>query len=112
MIYHITTLNDWQNAQHAGGYRPPAFESEGFIHCSYAEQVARTARHYFAGQTGLALLHIDESKLTAELRAEPGADTPQLFPHLYGPLNLDAVVEVTPLDPSAPTLDGPIDTAV
>lgn len=102
MIYHITTRQSWEAAQHCGAYRAASLETEGFIHCSFGRQVAHTARRYFAGQVGLVLLHIDETCLEAELRVEAGAGTQDLFPHLYGPLNLDAVVKVKELDPEDP----------
>jgi uncharacterized protein (DUF952 family) len=102
LIYHITTRKAWQTAVSEGDYRPPSLTSEGFIHCSFAQQIPGTARRYFCGQSGLVLLGIDPDRLIAELHIEPGADTIDSFPHLYGPLNLDAVRQVMNFDPDSP----------
>jgi uncharacterized protein (DUF952 family) len=90
-IYHITTQNAWQAALAAGQYTADSLAAEGFIHCSTAEQVPSTAERYFAGQTGLVLLRIDAQQLAAELRYENMEGGQPLFPHIYGPLNLEAV---------------------
>lgn len=95
MIYHITSRADWQSAQKNGSYTADSLAAEGFIHCSKAEQVAGVAARFYAGQRGLVLLAIDPKKLTSDLRYEPGSDKPdELFPHIYGPLNLEAVASV------------------
>ena len=98
-IFHITTHQAWQQAALSeGGYRADSLETEGFIHCSTIDQVIQTANRFYAGQPDLVLLLIDTSKLDAELiyeESEPG----QQFPHLYGPLNLDAVTQALPFQP-------------
>ena len=92
---HITTRAQWQQAQRAGSYRADTLDTEGFIHCSTPAQVVRVANALFHAQAGLVLLCIAPEKLQAELRYEsPAPGATELFPHLYGPLNLDAVVEV------------------
>ncbi len=99
-IFHVTSRAAWQAAQEAGAYAADSLASDGFIHCSKAEQVLRVADTYFAGQRGLALLVIDPSRLSVELRWEPGTDLPSvLFPHVYGPINLDAVVDALAFEP-------------
>jgi uncharacterized protein (DUF952 family) len=97
MIYHLTSPAEWQAAQAAGHYQAPSLATEGFIHCSGAHQVARTANLYFQGQGELVLLHIQEDALTAQLKYELAGD--QWFPHLYGLLNLAAVVRAESLVP-------------
>ena len=99
MIYHLLLQREWQEALNRGLYQPASLAVEGFVHCSTLEQVAETARRFFAGQAGLVLLHIDESRLTARLEWESPANphdprANQRFPHVYGPINLEAVVEV------------------
>jgi uncharacterized protein (DUF952 family) len=96
-IYHITTVAAWQNAQQHGSYTHPSLEAEGFIHCSYYGQVAETAQVHFKGQTELLLLCIDPACLKVELKSEVSRSG-AAFPHLYGPLNLDAVQETYPFD--------------
>jgi uncharacterized protein (DUF952 family) len=97
-IFHITTESAWLTAQAIGGYSADSLASEGFIHLSTREQLLGTASRFYLGQTGLVVLAVDPQRLVAELRyeeSEPG----QLFPHLYGPLNLDAVTAVYPFPP-------------
>ncbi len=94
-LFHITTAEAWERAKAAGEYRAPSLETERFIHLSTDAQWLRTAQRFFRGQHGLVLLSIRPDLLKAEVKFEraDGED----FPHLYGALNLDAVVEVSPL---------------
>lgn len=98
IIYHITRRVDWQRARTEGQYRGDALASEGFIHCSTREQVLRVANKFYVGRSGLALLTIDEGRLKAEVRYEAAPDG-EVFPHIYGPLNLDAVVRAQAFEP-------------
>ncbi len=98
MIYHIASRADWQSAHKSGSYTADSLAAQGFIHCSKAEQVAGVLARFYAGQSGLVLLVIDPQKLTSDLRYEPGSDKPdELFPHIYGPLNLEAVASALDL---------------
>jgi uncharacterized protein (DUF952 family) len=101
VIVHMATRDAWQSAQEARAYRAPSLESEGFIHFSTPVQVVRVANAIYAGRADLVLLVVDPQALTAELRYEAPVheDSPELFPHLYGPLNLDAVKSVLPFPP-------------
>jgi uncharacterized protein (DUF952 family) len=94
MIYHVTTAAAWQEAQATGYYRAPSLLAEGFIHMSEHNQVAGVLQRYYQGQRDLLLLHIAPHKLLAELRYELAPSVNERFPHLYGILNLDAVVKV------------------
>ena len=96
MIFHITTSSEWESAQAVGAYEASSLVSEGFIHLSELSQVVATANLRFAGVPGLVLLCVDEERIEAELKREPSRGG-ELFPHVYGPLNLDAVVDVLPL---------------
>ena len=90
LIYKILSAADWETAKRAGRFEGSADDRrDGFIHFSDAGQVIGTARKYFAGQAGLVLLAVDPTRL-ADLRWERSRDD-ALFPHLYGPLELDAV---------------------
>jgi uncharacterized protein (DUF952 family) len=93
-IYHIATAIAWQEALQQESYVHPSLATEGFIHCSYREQVDETLKLHFKGQTDLILLEIDPTQLAAELKVEPSRNG-ELFPHLYGPLNLDAAIVQT-----------------
>lgn len=101
MILHITTKQDWENAKESGEYTTPSLLTEGFIHCSTVKQAANTANIFFKGAKDLLLLCIDETKLTSECKFEaPGGagkhdpSVGNLFPHIYGPLNISAVTDI------------------
>lgn len=91
-IYHITQSSGWENAKLPGVYKADSLATEGFIHCSTLAQVVKTANRFFKNQHGLVLLYIDADKVKSEIRYE-GADN-DLFPHIYGGLNVDAVYRV------------------
>ncbi|HKZ44591.1 MAG TPA: DUF952 domain-containing protein [Anaerolineales bacterium] len=92
MIYHICKIIDWENANIASEYRADSLESEGLIHCSTSTQVPRVLNSFYKGQQDLALLVIDLSRLEPQVKWEPGLDKPdELFPHVFGPINLDAI---------------------
>ena len=97
MIYHITTKEDWQQALDAGTYTHPSLAAEGFIHNSKIEQVPGVLNRYYSGKTDLLLLHIDEAKLTSELKYELAPSVNEMFPHIFGPINIDAVVNIETL---------------
>lgn len=91
MIYHITTPAAWKKGQDDGRYVPEAFEQDGFIHCSKMDQIVGVGQRYYASQTGLLILGINPDKLTSKLVFENLIGGEELFPHIYGPLNLEAV---------------------
>ena len=92
VIFHITQRDRWAQANTTGSYTAESLETEGFIHCSTAVQVVNTANKYYRGQQGLLLLVIAPDMLEPELIYEnPAYTTEAWFPHIYGPLNVDAV---------------------
>ena len=103
LIYHIAGAADWEQAQRDGQYtmstRGRTLAEEGFIHASTAEQVPLVAGAYYQGVPDLVLLVIDTERVRPQIRYElvPGQDQP--YPHLYGPLNLDAVLDSRPYPP-------------
>ena len=101
IIFHIAKRHAWTRAKAEGSYRTETFPIEEFIHCSTADQVIQVANIRFHGQTGLVLLSIDTDKVTAEIIYENLEGGPQLFPHVYGELNIDAVVQVAEFEPGA-----------
>jgi uncharacterized protein (DUF952 family) len=94
LIYHLATPAAWNNTAH--DYRADSLDSEGFIHCSFADQVARSANRFYAGADALLVLHIDPQRLTSPLKVE-AAGSGELFPHVYGPINRAAVVRAEAL---------------
>ena len=94
-IYHLVLRSAWERSPDRP-YAADSLASEGFIHCSNAGQVAGSANRFFADQTDVLVLEIDPDRLTSPLRDEPGG-AGELYPHVYGPINRDAVVAVHPL---------------
>ena len=111
IIFHITTRDAWakratvdnreDGVAAAGAYRTETFDIEGFIHCSMREQVIQVANARFRGQTGLVLLSINTDRVSAEIRYENLEGGQQVFPHIYGEINSDAVVQVSAFEPGA-----------
>jgi uncharacterized protein (DUF952 family) len=93
-IYHVTTKKEWEQAQLDNEYKPAGYAQEGFIHCSIAAQVAGVLDRFYKGQTGLVKLKIEKAKVQRPVLFELAQDLNELFPHIYGPLNLESVVEV------------------
>jgi uncharacterized protein (DUF952 family) len=101
MIFHITPRTDWEAAQAQGEYVADSLRLEGFIHCSTLAQVLPVAEKYYQGQSGLILLMIEPTLLSSTLKWEapsggtpPGVPEGDQFPHIYGSINLDAIVKV------------------
>jgi uncharacterized protein (DUF952 family) len=104
LIYKILSAADWEAAKRAGRFDGSADDRrDGFIHFSDRETVIGTARKYFDGQSALMLLAVDPAGL-ADLRWERSRDD-ALFPHLYGPLELDAVARADRLPDGVPVED-------
>jgi uncharacterized protein (DUF952 family) len=106
-ILHLASNDAWLAAVKRGNYHADSLSTEGFIHCSKASQIVGVANTFYRGQQGLVLLVIDPSKLEAELKWEPPAEPEpaharkgELFPHIYGPLNLDAVINIISFEPT------------
>ncbi len=97
IIYHLTAREAWAGAQAAGEYEAPSLAEEGFIHCSADEaQALRVAERLYPGMAGLQLIDLDTEKLNAEVKWEPSRSG-EMYPHIYGKINLDAVVRVRDL---------------
>jgi uncharacterized protein (DUF952 family) len=94
VIYHVTTKQDWNAAKEKGYYVASSLKVEGFIHCSEAQQVAGVSNRYYQGKTDLLKLAIDTEKLSSQLKYELAPSVNEHFPHVYGPINLDAVIEM------------------
>lgn len=94
LIYHIVKRSDWEISQRRGVYRTPSLEKDGFIHCSLAHQIPSVANYNFKGQSELVLLEIDVGKLIPQVRLEDLYGEGKEYPHIYGELNLDAVLRV------------------
>jgi uncharacterized protein (DUF952 family) len=103
IIYHIALAEDWEQAQAAGEYtvstRGQSLEQVGYIHASQEDQVEGVANAFYRGAGELVVLVIDTDRVRAEIRVEQLAGMDEAFPHIYGPLNTDAVTEARPFAP-------------
>jgi uncharacterized protein (DUF952 family) len=111
-IYHLALAGEWEEARAGGrGYRRStlgrSLEDEGFVHCSFGHQVRPTAERFYAGRDDVVVLVVDPGRLIAPVKVEPASDQAgadvERFPHVYGPLDLDAVVDIVALDDFSPS---------
>lgn len=93
LIFHITTKNKFDEFKTDNNYHPESLEEEGFIHCSTGEHIEATANRLFAGEEQLLLLIINISTLRANVKHESDPETGKKYPHIYGPLNTDAIMD-------------------
>ena len=96
-IYHHITKSVWKDAQKDRDYSPPSLKHEGFIHTSTYEQVIPTANRKLQGISDLLVLVIDTEKVKQKIIFEK-ASNGEMYPHIYGPLNLDSVVKIMKLE--------------
>ena len=108
-ILHLASNASWLVATEEGAYHADSLSTEGFIHCSTASQIVDVANAFYHDQHGLVILVIDSDKLTSELKWEPPVHPnperaakigDELFPHVHGPINVDAIVKVVPFEPA------------
>lgn len=99
-IYHITPQADWKTALAAGSYSADSLASEGFIHCSEAGQVIPVANQLYRHRQDLVLLEIEKGRAAAPIRYENLEGGAEMYPHIYGALNLDAVRRVYRFQPA------------
>jgi uncharacterized protein (DUF952 family) len=97
IIFHITTLLEWNTAKESGSYTSPSLKDEGFIHCSEDRQIAGVLDRYFKGMHELVKLIIETDKLTSPTYFDWSPSVEDTFPHIYGPINLEAVIEAVAL---------------
>ena len=102
VLVHLCSNQEWAAAQTSGALRPESLDVNGFVHLSSPEQVHLPANRLYAGRTDLVLLRIDPARLSSPVRWEAGVPTDpdgMVFPHLYGELPVNAVINVTPYLP-------------
>ena len=98
MIFHLAERDAWDSADTS---RPASLTDEGFIPCSTAPQLIDVANSLYAGRTDLLLVTIEPDLLHAPVVFEDCYETGQRFPHIYGPIDPEAVVSVEPFPPDA-----------
>jgi uncharacterized protein (DUF952 family) len=100
-IYHITSAREWSAAQAAGVYTPANFNTDGFIHCSFKDQVTIVANKYYKDANDLVLLKIETDLVSANIVEENLEGGSEDFPHIYGKLPVKAVAASAPLPRNA-----------
>ena len=111
VLVHMCGADEWRSAQADGELRPESLTANGFVHLSTPEQVHLPANRLYADRTDLVLLRIDPARLSSPILWEPGVPTDpaaMVFPHLYGPLPVTAVISVTPYQPGTNGRFGPV----
>ena len=96
-IYHITTKAAWNEAKAIGFYHDSSLDKDGFIHCSYPQQIARVANHHFKGHDNLLILGINRNQTNCEVVDEDLYNLNERFSHVYGPVPVNAVFDVVSL---------------
>ncbi len=102
VLVHLCGADEWETARRSGQHSPASLDAVGFVHLSSPEQVHLPANRLYAGRTDLVLLRIDAARLASPVRWEPGVPADpdgMVFPHLYGPLPVAAVISVTGYPP-------------
>jgi uncharacterized protein (DUF952 family) len=97
MIYNVTKKEQWEKALSNGIYEAASLKSEGFIHSSAINQITGVLERYFENEKDLVLLHIDEDKLISTVRYQLAESVEEIFPHIFGPINLDAIAKTEEL---------------
>lgn len=92
LIYHIVLPEVWA-AFDGDLYKAPSLETEGFIHCSFAEQLDGVIARYYGDNDQLVILEIDPERLMSRMIKEPSTNN-EIYPHIYGPINREAIVRV------------------
>ena len=101
LVFHLTYKHAWEAARSAGEYAAPSLAEEGFIHCSKdVPQLLKVAARLYPGETGLMVLDVDLEELKSPLKNEPSRSG-EIYPHIYGMLNVDAVVRERALEVGA-----------
>jgi uncharacterized protein (DUF952 family) len=96
-IFHIVAPADWSLATERGSYLPAGFDADGFVHFSFADQVARVANAIYRDEPDLIVVEIESDAVPAELKVEDSYGAGEDFPHVYGPIPTDAAVAMHPL---------------
>lgn len=90
-IYHIVLPEKWAEFEGQDFYKADSLETEGFIHCSFSEQIDGVLERYYSDAERVFILEVDPEKLTSKLVNEPSTND-EIYPHIYGPINKSAIV--------------------
>lgn len=101
IILHACTMKDWIRAKKFGEYRAESLNTQGFIHCSESKTIAKVANSHWKGRKDLILLVIDSQKVKKEIKYESDPKSGTFYPHIYGSLNLDAIIDIRVFSPNS-----------
>lgn len=93
LVYHIVLPERWGSIDPRADYEAESLQTEGFIHCSFADQLDAVFPRYYAGEDSVLILEIDTDKLSSPLVEEPSTNN-EIYPHIYGPIDRKAIVGV------------------
>lgn len=93
LIYHIVLPETWEQFKDEPFYEAESLASEGFIHCSYQNQLPEVLERYYKNVKRVLILHLNPHLLTADLVTEPSTDR-EIYPHVYGKINREAIVDI------------------
>ena len=93
LIYHIVTPEVWETFKNKDFYKAESLHSEGFIHCSYAEQLDGVLQRYYKTAEKVLILEIETEKLQSKLVEEASTNN-EIYPHIYGAINRDAIIGI------------------
>lgn len=100
ILFHFASRRDWAEAQSSEHYRAPSLASEGFIHCATRSQIPGVIRRHLQGRTDLVRLTLDAARLEPALRYEWSDASRDEYPHVHGPIPMNAVIAVELFDPT------------
>lgn len=92
-IYHISLPENWEKFKGKPSYQADSLATEGFIHCSYEQQLPAVLKRYYSGAERVMILKLDTAKLLSKLVEEPSTNN-EIYPHIYGRINQNAIVDV------------------
>lgn len=103
-IYHIVLPEVWERFKDKPSYQSDSLVTEGFIHCSYPNQLESVLKRYYSAAEKVLILKIDTEKLLSKLVKEPSTNS-EIYPHIYGRLNQSAVVAIEERLPNRDSMD-------
>jgi uncharacterized protein (DUF952 family) len=92
-IYHIVTPEIWENFKDKDFYEAASLQTEGFIHCSFREQLEKVLQRYYSDAEKILILEIETEKLDSKVIEEPSTND-EIYPHIYGWINRAAIVGI------------------
>ncbi len=92
-IYHIVTPEIWEKFKDENEYEAASLQAEGFIHCSFAEQLDAVLNRYYKDAEKVLILELETDKLSSKLINEPSTNN-EIYPHIYGKINKDAIIKI------------------